>query len=51
MRKIRNAHDIFIGKPGGGDQLGELDVDGEILLERNLGQEDGKVWMGASGSG
>jgi len=33
MRELRNAYKILIGNPEGRDHLGELGVDGRIILK------------------
>jgi hypothetical protein len=33
MGEIRNAHKILIGESGGKTHLGDLDVDGRIILQ------------------
>jgi hypothetical protein len=33
MREIRNAYKFVVGKPKGRDQLGDLGIDGRIILK------------------
>jgi hypothetical protein len=42
MGKVRNAYKILVGKPEVKRPLGNLDVDGKLLLQWTLG----KVWTG-----
>jgi hypothetical protein len=40
--EMRNSYNIFVGKPEG--DLGDLGVDGKIILKLVLGKEGGRVW-------
>jgi hypothetical protein len=43
MVDMRNAYKVFVLKPEGKRQLGDLGLDGKIILEWILGQQCGKV--------
>jgi hypothetical protein len=46
MGEMRNAYKILVGKPEGKRPVGDLGVDGMIILDGILGKLGGKVWTG-----
>jgi hypothetical protein len=43
---MRNAYNILVGNPEGRDRSEGPGVNGSVILERTLGKEGGKVWIG-----
>jgi hypothetical protein len=46
MGETRNAYNILVRKPKGGDHLEGLEGDGMIILEWILGKWGGRAWTG-----
>jgi hypothetical protein len=43
---VRNAYNIFVGKPEVRDHSEDIGVNGQIILDWMLGKHSGKVWTG-----
>jgi len=46
MGEMTNVYNALVGKLKGGFYSGDLGVDGKIILERILGTNNGKLWVG-----
>jgi hypothetical protein len=48
---MRYAYKILVGEPEGEDHSEDQAIDGKIMLQYILENQDGKVWLDSSGSG